>query len=482
MTDTAMVKIAMYGWPLLSLFFFVALPPRRAVLMSIMGGWLILPQAAINIQGLPDYTRFTAALLGAFLGVVFFDLGRLFQIRWRWFDLFALLLCICPLPTSISNELGAFGGVYDGASAIFQQCTIYGFPYVLGRLYFSDRDGIRDLAISFIIAALVFAPFCLLEMRLSPRFHYWVYGYHTSSLTTVKRLGGYRPRVFFRSGIETGMLMAAASLISFWLWRARSIKSVSVIPIAIVTAGVTSTFALCRALNGYGLYILGLVCTGGLKWFRLRVMVAALVLAPAGYIGLRVMTGWEAKRLTDLAYEISPDRAASLRSRIGHEVRLIEHAWKRPIFGWGGYSRNRPDFFGDDTAAGTMGNEYVTDSLWIVVFGKLGLVGLVSLCGVFVLPPCLLTRRLPAGLWLTPEFAPAGALALVLGMFFVDCLFNAMLNPIYFVAAGALMGFYPAMTAIRQHSPAQQTAMHQQRTARISNDPRAPITGDAANP
>ena len=46
------------------------------------------------------------------------------------------------MASSLHNGLG----VYDGLSAIFEQTVAWGMPYLLGRLYFTDYAGMRELA------------------------------------------------------------------------------------------------------------------------------------------------------------------------------------------------------------------------------------------------------------------------------------------------------------------------------------------------
>ena len=50
---------------------------------------------------------------------------------------------------------------------------------------------------------------CLWEVRMSPNLLGYIYGATTWQGT---RLGGYRPHVFFGTGIECGMWMTAMSL------------------------------------------------------------------------------------------------------------------------------------------------------------------------------------------------------------------------------------------------------------------------------
>jgi len=148
----------------------------------------------------------------------------------------------------------------------------------------------------------------------------------------------------------------------------------------------------------------------------------------------------------EAAKQVDYERAMSLRSRIAHEITLIDKALQRPYFGWGGWGRNRAE----EPAEGAMGKTSVTDSFWIIVFGKYGLLGLVSVGLVLLWPIARLIKRLPPAAWASPENAPATALAMVLLGFSVDCLANAMISPIYFVIAGALLGYQPPLDTAKK--------------------------------
>ena len=72
----------------LCLVLFAILPPRRAVLVGLLGGWLFLPVARYELSGLPDYSKFSAISFGLLLGIFLFDLRRLLEFRPRWVDVF----------------------------------------------------------------------------------------------------------------------------------------------------------------------------------------------------------------------------------------------------------------------------------------------------------------------------------------------------------------------------------------------------------
>jgi hypothetical protein len=74
-----------------------------------------------------------------------------------------------------------------------------------------------------------------------------------------------------------------------------------------------------------------------------------------------------------------------------------------------------------------------------------------------ILPFGLLLLRIRARDWSLAAFAAPAALAMLLLMWSVDNLFNAMHNPIYIIAAGGLSGLYLAYPRLlSQHRAMQQ--------------------------
>src|SRR6185295_1214319 len=126
------------------------------------------------------------------------------------------------------------------------------------------------------------------------------------------------------------------------------------------------------------------------------------------------------------------ERAQSLEYRFFAEDLLARHAMKQPVFGWGGWGRNRSSKFNE------LEPIVHVDGLWIITFGTYGVVGLAGLLGTFLLPPLILICRLKTALWSHPWCAPAAVLSVVISLFMLDSLMNAMLTPFYLLAAGGL--------------------------------------------
>ena len=424
-------ELALFAWVPIVLLLFAALPPRRAVVAAFVGGWLFLPIFSIDLVGIPPFSKVSASAYSVLLGAVLFDSSRLTTYRFRWFDIPVVIWCFTPLASSVSNGLG----VYDGLSACLSEIVLWGIPYYLGRVYFSDWEAIRELAIGVFIGGLIYMPFTWAEMRLSPQLHKWVYGYHQHQFAQTIRDGGYRPMVFMQHGIACAMWMTAAAIVGVWLWATGAIKQIATIPVYILSPLLVITAAMCHSAGALVLLVAGLGTFLWVRWYQNALPLLAMMLFIPGYVTLRASGTWNGDSLVGFSQKaFGDDRAKSLQHRLDAENLLTQKALRQPWFGWGRWNRNRvydPDN-GKDLA--------VTDGLWVIVLGTTGWVGLTSITLVILMPSMLYWARCPPRWWMHPMAASGAAFAVLLPLHMLDNLWNAMLNPIYVLMAGAMMG------------------------------------------
>lgn len=442
------VEAALYGWIPIVAILFASMPPARAVLASYVLGWLFLPMAQLEVLGF-DWSKATAVPLVVFLAVAAFDGARLARFRFQAVDLPVVVLCAAPLFSSLANGLGW----YDGVTAVTYQTIAWGLPYVTGRLYFATPEGTKKLAIAVLAGGLLYAPLCLWEIRMSPQLHAIVYGYHQHAWDQTLRSGGFRPMVFLQHGLMLGLWMCAASIAGFALWRSGAVKRVWGLPLAWAVPGLIVVTVLCKSFGAIVLMLLGIAALLAMRHVRTALPMLVLVAIPPAYVVVRAIGGWTGEEMVALTREVSADRASSLDYRIESEERLRAKAAERPVFGWGGWGRSLTRRSTDPYDR----NPVTIDSLWILVYGKNGVVGLASLLLVFLVPIVHLWRRCPPQRWAHPLAAAPWGLALVLSLFALDSMVNAMLNPVYVLVAGALAGFAVARAkapvAARASSP-----------------------------
>jgi hypothetical protein len=380
-------------------------------------------------------------------------LQRFLNFRLRWIDLPMLVICLCPWASSLSNDLG----MYDGFAAALSQTLHVGIPYLVGRLYFASRRGLHELAKGIFIGGLVYVPLCLIEIRLSPQMHGWIYGGYIEDFNQTMRFGGYRPVLFLGHGLATSMWMAASALSGLWLWKSGTEWRFFKMPMWVPVGALFCTTILCKSTGAILLFLVGVGILTLAKWGLSKPVTLVFLLVPFLYVAgrLTVFTGAE---MTALAGNLGEDRAGSLDYRLKAEDMFQRHAMKQPLLGWGGWGRNRPGTFSSEV------ENLATDGLWIIQLGCYGLVGLGALLLSYFLPGFLLLLKLPERGWTHPWSSPAAIMAIILAMVMIDNTMNDMPNSVFQLAMGGLAGAVSAPQAANSGSWAQSSAAATSRT------------------
>lgn len=424
---TPLVPVVMFGWLPLTMGLFARLPPRRAVSIAFIGAWLLLPVASYKVEHLPAFSKLLVTCLGVGLVAVLFDARRLRSLRPRYVDLPMAVVCLSPFVTALVNGQGLF----ESVSVIFGQVVAWGVPYVIGRLYFDDLDGLRELALAIVIGGLLYVPLCLLEVIVGPVLHPLMYGYSPAPTEGLVRFGGWRPVVFMQSGLPLAVWMAAAAVIALWVWRARVVRHIWKLPMLPAVLALLVAVGLVKSVNGWILAVLG--CGLLLVAVRLRTLlpIIALFLVMATYVTVRATGVWDGSEMLPIvSTALNEDRAHSVSFRLSNENIIGAKARERALLGWG---RGGEGFVDDQT------QEFaIPDSLWIVTFTQFGTIGLAALFGAFVVPVLAFWKRYPVSMWSDPRIAPGAALAIVVCLYMVDNLANGLSNPVFAVVAGAL--------------------------------------------
>jgi len=430
-----LVPLVMFVWIPVVLTLFSRMEPKKAAAAAFTAAWMFLPMVTYKFPGpVPDYTKMTATCLGVLLGAWLFDRQTLISFRFKSVDLPMLLWCTCPFFSSVANGIQGMG-IYDGLSQAMYQSITWGLPYFIARVYFSDNEGLSVLAKAVFIGGLVYVPFCLAEMAISPQLHRLTYGYHQHDFVQTIRGGGFRPMVYMQHGLMAAMWMNSASFIGLWLVYARMLPAkVLSIPAAWLIIPLLVTTLLMKSDGALALLLIGLSFLFISNKTKSALLIWVLLLAPPAYVVTRASGIWSGESLTKFITEkISPRAGESLLTRMNNETILVEKALMKPVFGWAGWGRSRVyDDEGRDIS--------ITDGLWIITLGTRGIYGLTLLLVTVQLPMLMLLYRAPPGRWHTQANAPAAVLAAILCLYMVDSLPNAMVNPIFMLFNGGLCG------------------------------------------
>ncbi len=444
----------MFGWPLAVLAIFAMNRSRpMAVVISMLAGWLFLPNWSFDIPAIPDYDKVMAVNGSVVLAIILFDMDLLLKFRPHWWDLPMLFWCLTPMMSSLLNELG----FWDGISSQMSNVIIWGLPYLIGRLYFNKISNQKLLMQGLIAFVIVYFPLILLESRIGAQLHVLVYASvgGSGSYETVDWFGPlrYRPSGFLQTGLAVSMFVASGMIAGWSLWSIGRQRKLGPMPQSIaVTLAIISNI-LCKTLGGFTLAWTGIFALICVRHLRIRIVIVALVMVAPAYVAMRTAGLWSVQNFADFIGEnISEARAGSLGFRLRNEDILIDKALDRPVFGWGRFGRARVYDENEKDIS-------ITDGLWIIEFGNYGLSGLIMMLAFQAVPVIVVLVKTPRRMWNHPSFAPTTAMAIIVCLNAIDNLPNAMYNPMFPLMMGALIAM-PLAQIFRSERVRHRVSFH----------------------
>ena len=412
-----MVPLALFGWPIVAISLFLIMSPRRAVIASYVGGWLFLPiTVGYEVLGLPDYTKVVATIIGVVIGILLFDAKRFLSFRVHWIDAPVIIFCLWGATSSISTGKG----LWDAFSVVLENSVLWGFPYVVGRVYFRDLESFRDLALGIVIGGLIYVPLCLIEIRMSPQLHIWIYGYHQHQFEQSIRFGGFRPTVFMQHGLAVAMWMVNATVLAIWMQARGNLQRYPMLLVTVVSATLLVTTVLCKSTGALTLMMVGLGAVFVASFLQKPLPLLILIMISPLWMTSRTLDLINGQIVYDLFSLISEDRAQSFQIRLDQEEEIRQIALKTPICGGSRWWPNG------------------ADQLWLIYFRNFGIVGIATFTAIFLIPGWILLRRIPFRQLCQPEWAPVTGMILIVVLYTIDNLLNGLVNPIFTVVAGAL--------------------------------------------
>lgn len=429
----AVAYTALLLWPAVTLALFASMRPAPALICSLLGGYLLLPvNTAFDLPGLPALDKTSIPSISALVGALIFSKGPVVRPPREWWLLALMALyIISPMFTVLANrDQLMFGSYilpglkpYDALSAAAYKCIDI-IPFMLGYSMLRTAQAQDYFLRALVVAVLGYTTLMLIEVRLSPQLHTWIYGFFPHSFAQQVRGEGYRPVVFLGHGLLVAIITAMAIVATAYLTQRRAkIFGISAWT-WLVYLGVV--MILCRSLGALVLSFLALLAMIFVRRRDIRLICALVAVVVLLYPILRGADVVPIQALADQVALINEERAGSLQTRIDNEDRLLDRASQRPWFGWGGYGRNR--VFDEYTGADLS----ITDGTWIITIGSYGWSGYVAAFGLICLPMIAAWRR---GARLSPASA---ALSLTLAVNLLDLLPNSSLTPLTWLMAGTL--------------------------------------------
>ena len=433
MVPNTFAYMVLYAWPVLAAVLFRAVPLNRAIISSALVGYLLLPSAVpIALVGLPDLGKNHVVMIGIIATYLGHRRPGLVSALPRTSVFVMAVALACCVLTTLTNSDALIKPdfpvpgltMYDALGKTFENILTIAVV-IIGAKALGHSEDHRQFLLLLGTAMLLYSVPILLELRISPQLHRWVYGLHPFSFDQQVRGGGYRANVFMPHGLTLAVFLASGTAALMALRRS---------PERIFGAG--------PRLGSFYLWIvllfqksLGALCIGSLMILALllrprkQVVLAAAVAAFfLAYPMIRGANAVPVNWINGIVAGYSAERSGSFETRLVNEDQLLAKANKRPWFGWGGWGRSR--IYDQNTGADIS----ITDGYWIIVFGFSGWVGYLSHFGLVCVPLLGLVRHR------RQVSAETAGLALILAANLLDMIPNSSVTPLTWLIGGALTG------------------------------------------
>jgi len=382
--------VILLAWIPFGAFLFHRYPVRIAILANFFGGWAILPGA--NYQTTADVfpywilgvclpanyflTKATATGLAALAGILLFHFADWKSFRLGLCDLPMLAWCCVPLLSATAHWMTLNEAFFATAYLTIS----WGVPWFMGRLYFTGDDSLLLAAKACVIGGICYLPICLFEICAGPQFYAFVYGYQPYRWVGAARYFGFRPIGFLEDGNQLGIWMAAATLLAVFLALHPRTGRILGLPPGWVAVGLAVVTLLCQSAGSILLLLL-LLPMALLKRRSLpRALIVILVVSILTLVLFRMTNLVSLRALAQrdgvtrsIANFLTTIGRHSLTWRIARDEGHIAVALQRPLLGFGSWN-----WWQNGT--------FRPWSLWLLVFGMYGLVGLIAYGAILFLP------------------------------------------------------------------------------------------------
>ena len=448
-------------WPLVVIAMFRRMPLERALIWSVLGGYLILPPVVvIDLPALPALDKHTIPSLAAAMCLTV--MGRRVRILPATMlgKILVLMILFSPIGTVLTNRepvLFTVGGLpgltpWDIVSSGAYQFMML-LPFLLARDVLAGPTAQKEIVRALLIGGLIYSIPMLYEVRMSPQLNLKIYGFFQHGFDQTFRFGGFRPIVFLQHGLWVAFFAVTALAAAVAALRAADPQNRMRYLVATIYLAIVLIF--CRSLGPLVLAvaIVPLVFLASRRTqLRVAALLAVLVIA---YPVLRGANLVPVEAMLEQAARIDEQRMQSLQFRFDNEEALLERAKEKPYFGWGAWNRN---MIHDDATGFPVS---ISDGLWIIVIGIGGWFAFIAQFGLLASPLLMLRRKMRS----LPDIAETpylGALALMLAFNMIDLIPNATLTPLTWLLTGALLGYAEKLARV----PARQITRQPQMTSR----------------
>lgn len=420
------------------MFVMFAFRPAKGAAIAIVGSALLLPERAyFDIGPIPDLNKYSLPYLVVFVACCMRCPNRVLgPPRERWVIVIALSVIAGSFATVATNPeavLLANAEVLPGLTAregiaqALRTLLDTVLPVLLGAaLFTSIKDG-EQLFSVIAGASVLYSALILVEARMSPQMHNWIYNYSPIvAWEQTYRWGGHRPNVFLAHGL--GLAVFVFTSLGCAIALARRGKRVLNLPGGFASVYLAVMLVMCRCT---GALVYGGVCvplwtrTKPATMLRIATVLGVIILA---YPQLR-LDHFPPDGLMEWLEASAPDRHESLAFRFDAEDHVLKHVEPKWWFGWGSFGRNYSpnDPFG------------ILDGYWIIMLGIGGWTGFLNAFLPLVFPVVLAGRRMRRFKSLADRRF-IGIFGLLVIVTSIDLLPNGLFTNLGYLLAGALAG------------------------------------------
>lgn len=433
--------VMIFAWPLISAVLFRKYTIPVAMLATIFGGYLLLPPGiafelplvpTLNKDGVPAL----AALACAMLILKSRSTEHLPGLLPRYIvpNMLVLGVLMATAFMVLTNmdilRYGprVFAGLraYDAISVMLAILVTL-VPLALGRKFFASPERHRLMIYAFIIAGLCYSLPALFEARMSPQLNRWVYGFFPHQWLQHVRGNGWRPIVFLEHGLLVSLFFSMTVIAAVGSMRLNTGRK------GALTFAAVWLFLVLIITKSLGALVIALCIAPAVLFLTPRMHMICAAVICAIFLTYPVLRGaglFPINGIENMAAQIDPERAASLRTRLDNEQKLLDKAAERPVFGWGIWGRWRvyDDATGRDIT--------ISDGYWVITIAQDGWAGYVFKFGLLMLPIFLILLRSRQ----KPPDLETSVLSLILAANIIDLIPNAGITPLTWLISGALWG------------------------------------------
>lgn len=436
--------LALFSWPIVAIILFRILPLQKALVWTIIGGYLLLPSAtSIKFPMVPPIDKSLVTSLPALILCLLMappqpptQAPMAVTGRHVLLALFVIVV-LSPVLTVLQNTEPVIEGrtflpglrLYDALSLI-SQLLVSLIPLWLGLRYLNSREGLRTILEVLAIGGLAYTVPALFEVRFSPQLHTWVYGFFPHSFVQHVREDGFRPVVFLTHGLFIGIYLCIAAIAAMTLYREARREGR---PTIYWLAGTIWLLVVLFLSKNFGAMMIAVVLTAAVFLLGRRplLLIGLAVAAVVMFYPILRGAGWiPVDAVHEFVQSINADRAASLKFRLDNEDALLARASEKPLLGWGSWGRDLLH----DPATGNLVS--IVDGIWVGVIGSFGWIGYIGRFGLLTAPILFFALRRRA---VGDSFLPFG-LIVTLSATLIDLLPNSALVNYVWLMAGAVAG------------------------------------------